>query len=195
MLMACHFGHLEVAQWLILNGAANNTSTGHVDESIIRTCVSIVSLQKTMEELLAVHINFTVLLLPAMRDFPRSSLSGKKHAHLARPVSTTKASWAGEQHRCAHCGFCRDCSGPPTPKPSRSLRAFEPSINLRPGHYNSNSHDGPLINRAEQGARQGLTWRREILPLAIRVTTCNELRTRVLPCVVATSPLLPSRLT
>ena len=76
MLMACHFGHLEVAEWLILNGAANNTSTGHVDESIIRTSFASVILQKTMKELLAVHINFTVLLLPAVCDFPRSSMFG-----------------------------------------------------------------------------------------------------------------------
>ena len=74
--IACRNGHLEVAQWFILNGAANNTSTGHVDESIIRTFFASVRLQKSMKELLAVHINFTVLLLPAVCDFPRSSLFG-----------------------------------------------------------------------------------------------------------------------
>ena len=37
MLWTCQKGHLEVVQWLICNGAANNTSTGHIDASVMDT--------------------------------------------------------------------------------------------------------------------------------------------------------------
>ena len=72
------YGKLEVVLWLILNGAANNNSTGRVDQSIIikefRLSEEPLSfhvskkqkVQSAMEDLLSDHCNFISIFLPAV---------------------------------------------------------------------------------------------------------------------------------
>ena len=69
MYLACMKGHLEVAQWLICNGAANNTSTGHIDASVMDTLRGLERLpevQSFINTHVTNHSNFTTLILPAV---------------------------------------------------------------------------------------------------------------------------------
>ena len=69
MLDACMSGHLDVAQWLICNGAANNTSTGHIDASVMATLRGLQrlpDLQSAINAHIKNHSNFTYLILPAV---------------------------------------------------------------------------------------------------------------------------------
>ena len=69
MYMACQFGHLEIAQWLICNGAANSTSTGHIDASVmdtLRGLERLPALQSAINAHIKNHSNFTTLILPAV---------------------------------------------------------------------------------------------------------------------------------
>ena len=71
MVFACQQGHLEVAQWLLLNGAANDRGTEHVDALVITSSLLgfdavSASLQSAFAQLLANHTNFMGLVLPAV---------------------------------------------------------------------------------------------------------------------------------
>ena len=69
MLWTCQKGHLEVVQWLICNGAANSTSTGHIDASVMATLRGLErfpDLQSAINAHIENHSNFTTLILPAV---------------------------------------------------------------------------------------------------------------------------------
>ena len=69
MFWACSKGHLEVAQWLLCNGAATSTSTGHIDASVMHTLRGLQHLsgvQSAINAHIKNHSNFTTLILPAV---------------------------------------------------------------------------------------------------------------------------------
>ena len=73
MSSACGKGHLEVAQWLLLNGAANYRDSEHVDALVISSSLLgleavSASLQSALVQLLANHTNFMGLVLPAVYE-------------------------------------------------------------------------------------------------------------------------------
>ena len=67
LLHACFGGHLDVAQWLILAGAANNVNTGHVDQGILTRDVrqTKTSIRGSLVRLIDAHCVFARLVVPA----------------------------------------------------------------------------------------------------------------------------------
>ena len=65
---ACICDHLDVAQWLILEGAANNVTTGHVDQGILTRDVrqsDRPSIRRSLVRLIDAHCVFARLVIPA----------------------------------------------------------------------------------------------------------------------------------
>jgi hypothetical protein len=82
MYVACLEGYFELVLWLLLHGAANNTSTGHIDEYFVGQCLSEGTLQQRREleqslgRLQADHSNLVALVLSAVCEMSRSPLLG-----------------------------------------------------------------------------------------------------------------------
>ena len=109
MLLACQQGHLEVAQWLIRNGAANSTSSGHIDASVMDTLSSsrrIPALQSAIRAHIGNHSNFTTLILPAVcapfRGTPTSLERAAPHTHSRKRLMRTSP---GTCHLPKICGL------------------------------------------------------------------------------------------
>ena len=96
LLGAFYSPHLDVAQWLILNGAVNG-SNGHVDPGILKRDAPQhrkTALLCALVGLLESHIIYTGVVLPSVLEsprFPRDAFSERKTTDLyVRAAMTTK---------------------------------------------------------------------------------------------------------
>jgi hypothetical protein len=87
LLNASRFCHHPIVTWLVLQGAANNTTCGHVDAAILVRYMDLlaaqVALRRDLVTLIDQHSIFTRLVLPATRFAQAASAKVNPFLHSA----------------------------------------------------------------------------------------------------------------